>query len=114
VRQFISGMAGTHNGGTTFGTIHPLSETRQNSTTGILKLTLDSTFYRWEFLAVPGRGDYSDSGRGECHGPRPMGTAQVLGRAGRRLLETVQDASQPVPLLWPDAHERAIRRSTSD
>lgn len=113
VRQITSGMAGTGaTGGTPFGAIHRSSEARQNTVTGILKVTLDSTFYRWEFVSAPGRGPYTDEGRTDCHGPRPMSTAQYLGRAGRRLLDMVNNSQQPTPVLWPDTHEHALRRSS--
>jgi hypothetical protein len=34
---------------------------------GVLKLNLGSGFYRWKFVPVEGRKNYTDSGRARCH-----------------------------------------------
>jgi hypothetical protein len=34
---------------------------------GVLKLKLGSGFYKWKFVPVEGRKNYTDSGRARCH-----------------------------------------------
>jgi hypothetical protein len=46
------------------------SETWEASTLGVLKLTLHSTSYDWQFVPVAG-GTYTDSGTGSCHSGHP-------------------------------------------
>lgn len=64
IRQFIVGTGGQQH--------HPLSsaapnsEVRDNTTFGVLRLTLRRGGYDWEFVPEAG-GAFSDSGRGTCH-----------------------------------------------
>jgi PKD repeat protein len=69
LRQITVGVGGegTYN----FGNIGPNSEVRDNSTLGVIKLTLSATGYAWQFIPVPG-GTFMDAGSGNCHG-RPGG-----------------------------------------
>jgi hypothetical protein len=64
IREFIVGTGGrdSHYG---FAATAPLSEVRDNSTDGLLKLTLHPGGYDWRFLPVPG-GTFSDAGSGSC------------------------------------------------
>jgi hypothetical protein len=48
------------------GTPKPNSEVRNNTTFGVLKLTLGSGSYAWQFVPVAGAG-FTDSGTGSCH-----------------------------------------------
>jgi hypothetical protein len=64
VRQFIVGTGGAFFTG--FGTIDPNSEAHQNTTYGILKLTLRAGAYDWRFIPEAGK-TYSDSGTTACH-----------------------------------------------
>jgi hypothetical protein len=65
IRQITVGTGG--HGVDTFGTfIAPNSEARGSGTFGVLKLTLATTSYSWEFVPVPG-GTFTDSGSGSCH-----------------------------------------------
>ena len=61
IRQFIvgSGGASLYN----FVTVRANSEARI-SNYGVLKFTLETDTYRWEFIPVSGLGD---SGTGTCH-----------------------------------------------
>ncbi|MBL8958335.1 MAG: Ig-like domain-containing protein [Gemmatimonadetes bacterium] len=64
VRQFTVGT-----GGRAFynlGTIQPNSQVRNNSTFGVLKLTLGAGSYAWQFIPVAGQ-TFTDSGTGTCH-----------------------------------------------
>ena len=49
-----------------FTVVRPNSEVRDNTTAGVLKLTLHPTGYTWEFLPVLG-GAFRDAGAGFCH-----------------------------------------------
>ncbi|MFZ6767350.1 metallophosphoesterase family protein [Undibacterium sp. Di26W] len=42
------------------------TEIRDNSTHGVLKLSLHDKSYEWEFLPVPGES-FTDKGKGSCH-----------------------------------------------
>jgi large repetitive protein len=63
VRQITAGTGG----GSlyTFGSVRANSEVRRSGNYGILKLTLHSSSYEWEF--VPTSGTFSDSGTTPCH-----------------------------------------------
>ncbi|HEX6685614.1 MAG TPA: metallophosphoesterase [Candidatus Limnocylindrales bacterium] len=64
IRHFVAGMAGA--GFYTFGTIQPNSQARNNDTNGVLKFTLHSDGYTWQFVPVAGK-TYTDSGTTACH-----------------------------------------------
>jgi acid phosphatase type 7 len=64
IRQFTVGTGGR--GLYSFGTVRPNSEVRNNTTFGVLKLTLAPISYGWEFVPVPG-GSFRDSGTAACH-----------------------------------------------
>ena len=71
IRQFTVGVGGSDaRSSYAFGPAIATSERRQNSYAGVLRLTLDSTFYRWQFLAV-GNTSWTDTGRDDCHGAPP-------------------------------------------
>lgn len=64
IRQFTVGT-----GGRSFypiGTIQPNSELRNNSTYGVLRLTLGAGAYSWQFVPIAGQ-TFTDSGSGTCH-----------------------------------------------
>jgi hypothetical protein len=64
IREFIVGTGGrdSHYG---FAATASLSEVRDNSTDGLLRLVLHPTGYDWRFLPVPG-GTFTDAGSGDC------------------------------------------------
>lgn len=64
IREFVVGTGGINL--RPFETIEPNSEVRNADTYGILKLTLHSTSYDWEFVPVAGE-TFTDSDSGECH-----------------------------------------------
>ena len=68
IRQFVVGTGGHSLG--TIGAPKKYSEVRQNTTFGVLELTLEATRYAWRFIAPAATG-YSDSGVGTCHGAPP-------------------------------------------
>jgi PKD repeat protein len=64
VRAFVVGTGGKNAYG--FGRPAPNSEVRNSGTPGVLKLTLTSGAYAWEFVPAAGYG-FRDSGSGSCH-----------------------------------------------
>lgn len=64
MRSFVAGMGGASHYG--FGTIQPNSEARNSSAWGVLKFTLHSGSYDWQFVPVAGQ-TYNDSGTANCH-----------------------------------------------
>ncbi|MFJ8965443.1 DNRLRE domain-containing protein [Lentzea sp. NPDC102401] len=64
IRSFVAGMGGA--GAYGFGTIQPNSEARNTGTQGVLKLTLHSDSFDWQFVPVAGK-TYTDSGTTNCH-----------------------------------------------
>lgn len=64
IRTFIAGMGGESGGDLT--NLFPLSEEREGHTYGVLKLTLSTTSYTWQFVPVAG-SSYTDTGSGTCH-----------------------------------------------
>jgi len=66
IRQFIVGTGG--GGVYRIGRIAANSEVRDNSTYGVLKLTLSPGRYAWEFVPMPG-SPFRDAGTGVCSAP---------------------------------------------
>jgi hypothetical protein len=64
LREIVVGTGGE--GLDKFGAIQPASEVRNNSTYGVLKLTLNDTSYDWQFVPIAG-GTFTDSGSSTCH-----------------------------------------------
>ncbi|GAB1690215.1 metallophosphoesterase family protein [Krasilnikovia sp. M28-CT-15] len=64
IRAFVVGTGGAplH----TFGRRAAHSQVRNDRTYGVLKLTLSSGAYRWQFLPLPG-SRFTDAGSGVCH-----------------------------------------------
>jgi hypothetical protein len=63
IRSFISGSGGVGLHGA--DEVEPNSEVRDETTYGVLRLTLAPTSYAWEFLGA-GPGTFTDSGSEEC------------------------------------------------
>jgi acid phosphatase type 7 len=64
IREFVVGTGGARLA--SFGTVQPNSEVRNNTTFGVLKLTLHPTSYDWKFVPVAGK-TFTDSGTTSCH-----------------------------------------------
>ena len=69
IREFIVGTGG-NNHQPNYGTVQPNSEVRDNTTYGVLRLTLRKDSYDWQFLPAQhaGNGKLTDKGSGTCHG----------------------------------------------
>jgi hypothetical protein len=65
IREFVVGSGGK-NSHRSFATPQPNSEVRNADTFGVLKLTLHSSGYDWEFVPQTGKS-FHDSGSGTCH-----------------------------------------------
>ena len=64
IREIVVGTGGESHYG--FGHVRPNSQVRNDNTFGVLKLTLHTRSYGWEFIPVAGRS-FKDSGTGSCH-----------------------------------------------
>jgi 3',5'-cyclic AMP phosphodiesterase CpdA len=64
IREFVVGTGGKSL--YPYGTPLPTTEVRNNTTYGVLKLTLHPDSYDWEFVPVEG-GSFADSGTAKCH-----------------------------------------------
>lgn len=64
IREIVVGTGGVDHGG--FTSVRRNSQVRNSSTYGVLKLTLHTDSYSWEFLHIPG-ASFSDSGTASCH-----------------------------------------------
>jgi len=65
IREFVVGSGGANH--TSFSTIAANSEVLDNTTFGILKLTLHPTSYDWQFIPEAGEV-FTDAGTTNCHG----------------------------------------------
>jgi hypothetical protein len=64
LREFVVGTGGRDHYG--FGNVLPTSEVRDDTSYGVLKLTLRPSGYDWQFIPVPG-STFTDSGSAPCH-----------------------------------------------
>jgi len=64
IREFVAGTGGGSH--SAFGTTQPNSEARNSTAYGVLKFTLHSNSYDWEFVPIAGQ-TYTDSGTTACH-----------------------------------------------
>ena len=65
IREFVVGTGGA--GLYPFATIQPNSQVRNNTTYGVLKLTLHAASYDWQFVPIAGQ-NFTDSGSSNCVG----------------------------------------------
>jgi hypothetical protein len=63
IREFVVGTGGARLG--PFGQPQPNSEVRDNTTWGLLKLTLHPMSWEWEFVPIQG-GTFHDAGSAVC------------------------------------------------
>ena len=64
IRQFVVGTGGASL--RSFSTIRANSQLRNSTTYGVIKLTLSTDAYAWQFVPA-GSGTFKDSGSGTCH-----------------------------------------------
>jgi hypothetical protein len=68
IRSFVVGTGGKELG--PFDTIRPNSQLRNNTSFGVLKLTLHPASFDWQFVPIPGH-TLADAGTAACHGGAP-------------------------------------------
>lgn len=90
IREFVVGTGGAYHTG--FISSAANSEIRDNTTFGVLKLTLHGSSYDWEFVPENG-GTFKDSGSAACH-DAPGATLSVTPSSGRPPLPVTADASR--------------------
>lgn len=97
MREFIVGTGG--HSLFPFSTIQPNSEERQNTTFGIVELTLHDRGYSWRFVPEAGR-TYTDSGFARCGPPNKfrVGRLKRNRRRGTGILSVVVPGSGRVAL----------------
>jgi serine protease len=78
-----------------FSTALPNEQVRQNSTFGVLKMTLHATSYDWQFVPAAG-GTFTDQGSTNCHAPVSTTPAPSAPTG----LTTGTVTSTQVPLSW--------------
>ena len=64
IRSFVIGTGGRSL--YAFSNPHPHSQSKQNSSLGVSKFTLEPNGYSWEFIAANG-SDFKDNGTGKCY-----------------------------------------------
>jgi len=104
IREFIVGTGGA--GLYSFSTIQPNSEVRNNTTYGVLKLTLHATSYDWQFVPIAGQ-TFTDVGSGNCVNAGSAPTAT------RTLTPTVTRTPTISPPITPTA-TRTLTPNVSD
>jgi hypothetical protein len=92
MREFIVGTGGKNHYGVS--SVKPNSEVRNTDTFGVLKLTLHSGSYEWQFVPVPGK-TFGDSGTGKCHGA--PASASISGPAGSPMVGDLNPLHAALP-----------------
>jgi hypothetical protein len=103
IREFVVGTGGAAL--YSFTTNQPNSQARNNTTWGVLKLTLHSTSYDWQFVPIAGQS-YSDSGSANC-----VGASGGTGPTPTRT-RTPTPGSGPTATRTPTAGPTATRTRT--
>jgi chitodextrinase len=65
IREFLVGTGGANH--TSLASTAANSQVRDSTTYGVLKLTLHSSSYDWQFVRDAASGSFTDSGSGACH-----------------------------------------------
>jgi acid phosphatase type 7 len=118
IREFVVGTGGKSQ--LAMGTTKPNSEVRQNSTFGVLELTLHDNGYDWRFAPEAGRS-YTDSGSAACHdapaaaAPTASTTdAGSIGPDSARVLGTVNPNDQATSYHFDYGTTDSYGLSTTD
>jgi hypothetical protein len=85
IREFVVGTGGRSH--YRFGRVQPNSEVRNSDTFGVLKLTLSSADYAWEFIPVAGK-TFTDAGSAACSPASIADAASAKALASTRGLAT--------------------------
>ena len=109
IREFIVGTGGA--GLYPFPSIQPNSQVRNNTTYGVLKLTLHSTSYDWQFVPIAGQ-TFTDSGSSNCVGggtnPTPTRTRTPTSGPTPTRTRTPTPGPTPTHTRTPTASSSAV------
>jgi acid phosphatase type 7 len=106
VRQFVAGTGGKEL--YSFTSIQPNSRVRDQSSYGVLVLTLHSDSYDWRFEPAAG-SSFSDAGSARCHGdPPPAPPTGISAKPGAGRVDLAWDANTE-----GDFDHYRLRRATS-
>jgi len=100
ITEFVVGTGGAPFTGSSFR--EPNSAVFNNTTFGVLRMTLRSTSFDWQFMPVAGK-TFSDSGSRSCHGA-PVATTSVAPLAADT------GNGQPLPNVADLPHQAAASR----
>jgi hypothetical protein len=95
IREFVVGTGGVL-GDYPIGTPIANSQVRNNVTAGVLKLTLHSTSYDWQFVPVAGK-TFTDSGSSTCSSAAPSPTPGTTNGSAPRYRYIYNSASGSPP-----------------
>lgn len=100
IREFVVGTGGRSL--SAFGTVKPNSEVRNNTTYGVLKLTLHASTYDWQFVPIAGQA-FTDAGTTAVHGAPPpaMSTPTATPTATRTNTPPPTTTATPTPTATP-------------
>lgn len=102
MRSFVVGTGGAFFTG--LGSRGPNSEAGQNTTYGILKLTLSPSSYSWNYINEVGSKVFNDNGSQNCRGPVVGGTPDGTAPTAPTLSAGTPTATT-VPLSWSGAQD---------
>jgi hypothetical protein len=102
IREFVAGTGGASL--YPFSTIQPNSQVRNNTTWGVLKLTLHATSYDWQFVPIAGQS-FTDSGSANCVGSGSAPTATRTPTSGPIPTATRTPTPSSSDLIFADSFE---------
>jgi hypothetical protein len=108
IREFVAGTGGSNH--TSFTTIAKNSEVRNDTTFGVLKLTLHPASYDWTFVPETA-GGFTDSGSNTCHHGSP--TPTPTNTATRTATSTPTRTATFTPTALVPTNTPTIAASTS-
>ena len=112
IREFVVGTGGRSLNA--FKTVRANSQVRLNSYYGVIKLTLHTDGYDWQFVTAP-NGTVRDSGSGTCHGgttPSPTGPPTVTDTTPASGAKSVDPATPITATFSEDMATSTINTTT--
>src|SRR6266545_3724226 len=120
IREFVVGTGGA--GLYSFPTNQPNTEVRNNTTWGVLKLTLHATSYDWQFVPIAGQ-TFTDSGSANCVGgggsvpittntPKPTATKTSTSAPTATRTSTLVPTATNTPIVPATATGIAVSTAT--
>jgi len=109
IREFVVGTGGAAL--YSFTSNQPNSEVRNNTTWGVLKLTLHSTSYDWQFIPIAGQ-TFTDSGSANCVSTGSVPTATRTPTSGPAPTATRTTTPGPTATRTPTSGPTVTRTPT--